>query len=308
MAYTGAITPNTGTDTLNDLTRDIELGILEAYERKTRFADLIRVDTIGGGAYAGRFIVEGKEDATDGALAEYASGTQVNVSAGTQDEIIVPLDRPQYESRRIDRWDEAVASYNVEAMNVRQLGTRLANAVDRKVGAAIEASSLAVGLVGNGNGTVIVNTDLPGGATAGATAEAKGKAIIETIYAAKATMEANDVYEDMYCALSPLDFQYLPQSLTIVDKDYTDMNGGLDIGDVKMVGGVTVFSTNNMPSTAGLVGLVFTSEAAGMVKLWDIKVEVNEQPDFLNAKLINAFFSNGVKPLRPQCAVSLKNV
>ena len=45
-----------------------------------------------------------------------------------------------------------------------------------------------------------------------------------------------------------------------------------------------------------------------MVKLWDIKVDINTQPDFLDAKLINAYFSNGMGALRPQCAVSIKNV
>jgi hypothetical protein len=45
-----------------------------------------------------------------------------------------------------------------------------------------------------------------------------------------------------------------------------------------------------------------------MVNLWDVQVDINTQPEFLNAKLINAYFSNGVAALRPQCAVSIKNV
>lgn len=308
MAYTGASTINTGTTTTNDLTRDITLDVLQAKERATRFMDLIRVDTLAGGASAGSFIVEGKEDTTNGNLASYTAGTQVNVNVGTQDEISISLDRPQYESRRIDAWDAAVARYDAISMNIRQLGTRLANAIDRKISAAIEASSLATGLVANGNGTVVTNTALPGGLAAATTAEGLGKEIIESIYAAVASMEANDVTDQVYVGMSPTNFQYLPQALTIVSSDYTSNNGGLDIGDVKMVGNAHVFKSNNLPSTAGLIALAFTSEAAGMVKLWDVKVDVNEQPDFLNAKLINAYFSNGVAALRPQCAVSIKNV
>jgi len=307
MAYTGASTPNIGTDTAANLTTDILLDVMQAFERKTRFKDLVRVDQLSGGASSGSFIVEGKEDITNGALAAYTAGNQVSVSNGTVDEINVPLDRPQYESRRIDKWDEAVARYDVSGMNVRQLGTRLANAVDRKIGAAIEASSLATGLVSNGNGTVVVNTALPGGLTAPTTPDALGKEIIESVYAAVAAMKANDVDDEIYVAMSPTNFQYLPQSLTIVDRDYTDANGGLDIGEVKMVGGATVFTTNNMPTTAGLIALAFTDEAAGLVNLWDVQVDINPQPEFLNAKLINAYFSNGVKPLRPACAVSIKN-
>jgi len=303
MAYVGATTPNIGTDTGNDLTRDITLDILQAFERKTRFVNLIRVDQLPEGAAAGSFIVEGKEDRDDGALTEYQAGTQVSVSNGTQDEIIIPLDRPQYESRRIDRWKEAVARYDTVGMNVRQLGTRLANAIDRKIAAAIEAASLSTGLVGNGDGTVIVNTDL----ASGTTPEDLGKALAESIYAAKAAMLENDVDDMTYCAVSPTWYSYLPQSLVVIDKDYTNGNGGYDTGEIKMVGGVSVFSTNNLPNTANLVGLVFTPEAAGMVKLWDIQIDINEQPDFLNAKLINSYYSNGVAALRPQCAVSIKS-
>ena len=320
MPYTGATSPLTGTTSAADLRRDITLDVLQAKDRQTRFADLLRVDTITGGASGGSFIIEGKEDATDITgtpyvsataathLPAYPKGTQVNVSNGTQDEIIIPLDRPQYESRRIDQWEQAIARYDTLSMNVRQLGKRLANAIDRKASAAIEAASLATGLVGNGNGTVIVNTALNGGVAAGATAALKGEALIESIYAAVAAMEANDVVDEVFVGMTPQNFQYLPQSLTIINSLYTADNGGLDIGDVKMVGNATVFKTNNMPTTAGLVALAFTKEAAGMVKLWDVKVDINPQPDFLNAKLINAYFSNGIAALRPQCSVSIKNI
>ncbi len=160
MAYDGSTTPNIGTDTLADLTRDITLDVLQAFERKTRFMNLLRVDTIPEGASAGSFIIEGKEDRDDGALTEYQAGTRVNVSNGTQDEIIVPLDRPQYESRRIDKFTQAVARYDTIAMNIRQLGTRLANAIDRKLSAGVYASSQATGLVANGDGSTVLNTTI----------------------------------------------------------------------------------------------------------------------------------------------------
>ena len=319
MPYTGASDVLTGTTSSADLKRDITIDVIEAKERQTRFADLIRVDTLGTGAAAGAFIIEGKEDAEDITgtpyvtataathLPSYPKGTQVNVSKGSQDEIVIPLDRPQYESRRIDKWEQAVARYDTLSMNVRQLGSRLANAIDRKVSAAIEASSLATGLVGNGDGSVVVNAVLNGGASAAATAELKGAALIESIYAAVAKLETNDNMEPVFVGMTPENFQYLPQALTIVSTDYTANNGGLDIGDVKMVGGATVFKSNNMPTTKGLVALAFTAEAAGLVKLWDVRVSINEQPEFLDAKLINAYFSNGCAALSPSCAVSIKS-
>jgi len=303
MAYEGNTNPNVGTDSAADLTRDITLDVLQAFERKTRFVNLLRTDTIPNGSAAGSFIIEGKEDRDDGALAEYPAGTQVNVSNGTQDEIIIPLDRPQYESRRIDKWKEAVARYDTVAMNVRQLGTRLANAIDRKAAAAVEAASLATGLVANGDGTVVTNTDL----ASGTTAEELGTALAESIYASVAAMQENDVEEQVYVAVSPTWYSYLPQTFNAVSKDFTNDNGGYDTGIIKMVGGAEVFSTNNLPDTAALVGLAFTSEAAGIAKLWDVQIDIDKEPAFLNAKLISAYFSNGIAALRAQCAVSIKS-
>ena len=269
--------------------------------------DKIYTQTINGGT-GGQFTIEGKEDTSATGTATYSAGSQVNITAGTQDERVINLDRPTYVARRIDRFDEAVANYDVMAMQNRQIGSKLANVIDRKISAAIEAASLATGLVGNGNGTVVVNTALPGGAAAATTAEGLGNEIIESIYAAVAAIRASDDFGDVYVGISPTNFQYLPQSLKIVDNSYTSGNGGLDSGTVAMVGGAKVFQTNNLPATAGLIALAFTEQAAGMVKLWDVQTKISEQPDFLDAKLITAYFSNGCGALRANSAVSIKNV
>ena len=269
--------------------------------------DKVYTQTINGGT-GGQFTIEGKEDTSSTGTATYSAGTQVNITAGTQDERVINLDRPTYVARRIDRFDEAVANYDVMSMQNRQIGSKLANVIDRKLSAAVEAASLATGVAGNGNGTVVVNTALPSGAAAATTAEGLGNEIIESIYAAVAAIRGSDDYNDVYVAISPANFQYLPQSLKIVSKDYNGSNGGLDTGTTAMVGGAKVFETNNLPSTAGLIALAFTEQAAGMVKLWDVQTKISEQPDFLDAKLITAYFSNGCGSLRPNSACSIKNV
>lgn len=308
MAYTGITTPNTGTDTAATLSRDVYVGVLAAYLRQVKFADKITTRVISSGTGA-QFIVEGKEDAVDTNVVSYPlTGTQVDVTGSTQDEIVINLDRPQYIARRIDKFEEATAVYDVVPMNLNQIGSKLANVVDRKSSAGIEAASLATGLVGNGNGTVVVNTSLPGGAAAAVTASGLGDEIIESIYASVAALEANDNTEEVFVALTPTNFQYLPQSLNIVSSDFTGGNGGLDTGIVKLVGNAKVFSSNNLPTTAGLIALAWTREAAGCVKLWDVKTKITEQEEFLDAKLITAYFSNGIAALKPSAAVSIKNV
>jgi len=308
MAYTGASTPNIGTTTgLNPLNRTIHVDVLMAYERKTGFVDKVYTQTIQGGTGA-QFTIEGKEDIDATNTALYAAGGQVNITTGTQDERIINLDRPTYVARRIDKFDEAVANYDVMGMQIRQIGSKLKNVVDRKVAAAVEAASLSTGLVGNGGGGVIVNTALPGGVNQAVSAELKGVAIVESIYAALAVIKTNDSDEEIFIGMKPAYFQYLPQSLKIVSTDFSGNNGGLDSGSVAMVGGASVFQTNNMPATAGLVALAFGKDAAGLVKLWDVNTKITEQADFLDAKLVTAYFANGVAPLSPACAVSIKNV
>jgi hypothetical protein len=161
MAYTGSTTPNVGTTSTATLSRDVYADTILSYKRKTIFMDKVYTQTISGGTGA-QFIIEGKEDTSATGSATYSAGGQVDVGNGTQDQRVINLDRPTYVARRVDKFDEAVANHDVIAMQVRQIGSKLANVIDRKISAAIEASSLATGLAGNSNGAVVVNTALPG--------------------------------------------------------------------------------------------------------------------------------------------------
>ena len=308
MAYTGASTTNVGSTSAATLSRDVYLDTLQAFTRNLIFVPYLYTQTIQNGT-GGQFIVEGKMDAADNNIASYSTGTQVSVTAGTQDQRIINLDRPQYEARRIDRFDESVANYDVIAMQVRQMSANLAAKVDRKCAAAIEAASLATGLASNGNGTVVVNAKLLGGASAATTPSTLGDELAASIFAAAAAIRATDDMSDAYVAVNPQQYSFLVQSARATYGEYMDgMNGGYNTGKVMMIGGVTVLQTNQLPSTAGLIGLVFTSQAAGLVKLWDVQSKISEQPDFLDAKLITASFANGVGTLRANSAVSIKNV
>lgn len=307
MGYTGATTPNTGSDSTNTLSRDVQLDVVEAYTRKMVVTPLLWTKSIEGGT-GGQFIIEGKEDATDADVATYSAGAQVDVTNGTQDEIVINLDRPQYVARRIDKWSQAVANYDTVAMNVRQVGAKLGAFVERKAIAAIEASSLATGLVGNGDGTVVVNTAMPGGEGEGTTAVEFGNAIADSIYEAVNAIRENDDDSEVYILLNPTNYSYVARSDRANNADFTNGNGGFDSGIAKEVGGAILLRSNDMPSTAGLIGLAFTYQSAGIVKLWDIQSKLTEQADFLDAKLLTAYFSNGMGALRAGSTVSIKNV
>lgn len=300
MAYTGATTPNVGSDTTNTLSRDVQLDVIEAYTRKMVVAPLLWTKTIQNGT-GGQFIIEGKEDATNAGVTTYTAGAQVDVTNGTQDEIVINLDRPQYVARRIDKWSEAVANYDTVAMNVRQVGSKLGAFVERKAIAAVEASSLATGLVGNGNGIVTVSAAMGTG-----TPVERGNAIADAIYATVAKIRENDDDSMVYIVMSPTNYSYVVRSDRATNADFTNGNGGFDTGVVKQVSGAVILQSNDMPATAGLVALAFTYQSAGIVKLWDVQSKITEQADFLDAKLLTAYFSNGMGALRAGSTASLK--
>jgi len=303
-AFDGASTPNTGTDTSNTLSRDIHVGVLESFKRRPTVADMIDSRTVSGGTGA-QFTVEGKEDDVDTGVDNYVAGSKIKVSNGTQDELVINLDRPQYVARRIDDWDAAVANYDVMAMNQRQVGSKLLNVVDRKAVAAVKLSAAATtNLVNNGTNTVVSATAI----ASGATPEARGDALAGAIYEASASIRENDDFGELYAIMTPSNYNLLVQSNKAVNADFTNGNGGFDSGTVYQIGGITMVQTNNFPADAGLECIVFGEQAAGIVKLWDIKTKVVDDPDYLSAKRLQAFFSNGMAPLRPQSACQIVSV
>ena len=308
MAYTGVGTINTGTTSAGDLSRDVQLDVLASFQRSLVFAQLLYKKQVPDGASGAQFIIEGKEDDADTGLATYTAGAQVDITNGTQDERLIALDRPFYQARRIDRWDAVVANYDSIGMNVRQMGAKLGASIDRKAAAAVEAASLATGLANNGNGVVVTNTALPGGLAAATTAAGLGNEIAESIFASVAAIRDNDDEGDVYIVMNPTNYSYLVQSDRAVNSDFTNGNGGFDTGSVKTVGGAYVFQSNNVPATAGLIALAFTEQAAGISELWGVQSKIGEQQEFLDAKLLTAYYSNGMGVLRANSAVSIKNV
>lgn len=303
MAYIGAGIINAGTETNTDLRTEMELAVMSAFESGNKFIPLIERKMLVESP-TGRFIIEGKEDRDDNNLAEYGRGTQVDITEGSQDEVYVNCDRPTYVARRIDKFEQKTSSIDIVSMYSKQMGSKLAGSIDRKIASAIELSSLSTGLVSNGDGTVVLNHAI----ASGATAIEKGDALCDAIWTAVSALQENDVMDtDIYVAVSPTNYGYLGQSSRGINKDYTNSNGDYAEGTIERVAGAIIVPTNNMPKTAGLEALMFTSEAVGFVEVWDITVSSDNQIDFLDASLITASYANGVAPLRPACAVSIKS-
>ena len=311
MAYTGAATIITGTDSSSDLSRDIYIETLEAFNRSLIGLNHVRRQSIATGK-SGQFIIGGKtSEATT--PAEYARGTQVAVQDADFDERTIILARPQYEARRIDQFEERVAHYDVRSVITNQMGESLGNKVDRQVFDTILSAALDIDIAGNTASSALVSNPAAGAITAityTGTAQQKGDLLAEAIFEAAAHLRGNDVMETPVCVLSPMDYSYLVQSTKSVNADYTSGNGGYDSGSVMMVAGVKVLQSNNLKGNKGattsakLLGLVFTPEAAGVLELIGMTTNQEKQIDFLDSTLMTAYYANGMGVLRPECAVA----
>lgn len=315
MAYTGAATIITGADSTSDLSRDIYIETLEAFNRTLIGLNNVRRQSITSGK-AGQFIIGGKTS-TATTPAEYARGTQVAVQDAEFDERTIVLARPQYEARRIDQFEERIAHYDVRSVITNQMGESLGNKVDRQVFDTIISAALDIDVTGNTASSALVGNPNAGSIAAityTGSAEEKGDLLAGAIFEAAAHLRENDVMETPVCVLSPMDYSYLVQSTKSVNADYTSENGGYDSGKIMQVAGVTVLQSNNIKGNLGattsakLLGLVFTPEAAGVLELIGMTTNQEKQIDFLDSTLMTAYYANGMGVLRPECAVAFLSV
>ena len=132
-----------------------------------------------------------------------------------------------------------------------------------------------------------------------------GIALMESIYECGAGVRANDYNGELYCVVSPTNYNALVLSEILVNSDVTSSNGGLDTGRIGLVGNIKVIESNNLPATANLEALVFGKEAVGVLELVGLKTNQKEQIDFLDATLMTAYYDYGIGTLRPDVACKI---
>lgn len=313
MAYAGAAPILDGATTTNDLSRDIYIETLEAFNRRNVFMALVMVQTIATGK-SGQFIIGGKTDGSD--TATYARGTQIDVSDAELDERTIVLERPVYTAKRVDQFEERVAHYDVRGPITTMMGETLSYKVDIKIADTVFLASQGAGANAPVAGNPGPNANIVLAALTTPTAMEKGDQLAEAIFEAKAVLEENDDYGEAVAVVSPQDYGFLVQSGQAVNADYTSGNGGYDTGTVMQVAGVRIVSSNNLKGSNGaalgttekLRGLVFTMDCAGVLELIGLKTNQEDQIDFLDSTLMTAYYAIGSGVLRPESAVAILDV
>jgi len=158
---------------------------------------------------------------------------------------------------------------------------------------------------------------------------AKADALATAIFEAQAKFDNAYVpeTEEKFCILRPKDYYDLlsgtqTSGFSVINRDYNGSGSYAD-GTVLKIGGVTILKSPNLPGTniadpgsttdingyhfgdfSGTVGVIFSADAIGVVRLLGLGVQTDYQVE-RQGTLMVARQSIGIGSLRPECAVEL---
>jgi ribosomal protein S8E len=250
---------------------------IAAVERKNVFKELCTVQTIMSG-FSHRFNVMGTGIDTD--VSSFALGSnpaETQLSVNKRD---ITVDRTLTSRKKIDNWEKKAANFDMVSAAVDQNATSMAIKIDKLVVAELNtAMGEAQLLAEDGSGKVV--QDSAGEVTdtvigTGTTAEAKGDALLEAMFAAGSVLEGKDqVGKQRYFVTSPTMYDKLVLSKKGVNADYNSgANGSIAEGNVLTIDGVQILKSNNLdtaPSNISvgttLAGWFFTEDVIGITEL-----------------------------------------
>ena len=229
-------------------------------------------------------------------------------------ERVILIEDLQYISTFVDNYEEKMAHFEIRGELAKRSGEALATKIDKQIFTTVLAATQATGIAGQPNGFEVNNDAI----TTGATAELKGDAILDAIFAADAHLDSNDVSGDPIFVTDPINYYNLVQSAKAVNRDFNGdgSNGSIAKGNVLQIAGIKVimsnhFGKNAVVSVGGvnkrLQGLLFTMDAVGVVKLMDVSSEANYVPQQLGT-LMTSTYALGMGILNPGSAVAITAV
>ncbi len=247
---------------------------------------------------------------SDSDVATHTPGADVSTTDMPDNERVILIEDLQYVSTLVDNYEEKMAHFEIRGELAKRSGEALATKIDKQVFTTVLAATQAAGVAAQPDGFEVNNDDIIDGATA----EAKGDAILATIFAAKAHLEANDVTGDPIFVTDPINYFNVVQSAKAVNRDFNDGgNGSISKGNVIQVAGISIVMSNHFGkdttvdvggTNKKLQGLLFTSDAVGVVKLMDVSSESNYIPEKLGT-LMTSTYALGMGVLNPGASVAI---
>lgn len=254
--------------------------------------------------------------------AYHTPGAEITGLNVNHNEVVVTIDQLLISHAFIADIDEAMNHYDVRAPYSTEMGRKLANETDKNIMQELVLSARAGANVadsGYPGGTEIESDDFKndGGVSGSADAAAQAIALTEGLFAAAQALDENDApEEERYAVFSPQEYYVLFNNTDLINSRFGGQ-GSIATGDIFQVAGINILKSNNVPHTdtslatyhgvdaTKTVGLVWTPQAVGTVKLLDLSLQM-EYDIRRQGTLMVARYAMGHGKIRPECAVELK--
>ena len=288
--------------------------VLSAFRKATVFESLHTVRTIQSGKSA-QFPIIGTSS-----TAYHTPGNQLTGTAIKHAEATVLIDDKLVSNVFVADIDEAKNHYDFRSEYTTQMGNALAYTFDKNVAAMVAKAART---------STNFNTDLPGGtqvniaAASSAKANITGAQLATALFSSAQQLDENDVpQEGRVCVLAPREYYKLVQETNVINRDWGGQ-GAYGDGKVFRVAGIDIVMSNHLPTTnrsaatgesndysanfTNNVGLVFTKQAVGTVKLMDLKMEQtgSDVHALWQGTFMVGSMALGTGILRPDCAVEI---
>lgn len=281
--------------------------VLSAFELKNMALQMVKVRTISGGK-SSQFITTGRADEAN--VAAHTPGTDVTTNILLSNEKTITITSRYYYSSFLDDLEQKLAQFEIRGELAKQHAEVLSTKIDRAVFKLIWDARLTTPQAGQTAAVSVTNAVI----LSGATAEAKGDAILDAVFSAQAALDANDVpMEGRQFVTKPVHYYNLVQSAKAVNRDFNGMdNGSIGGGRVLNIAGLSVVQSNHLPiletdglTATNLCGMIFTQDVVGVVKAMDITSEENYIPEKLGS-LLTSYYAMGMGILNPSPLAVIK--
>lgn len=280
--------------------------VLSAFIATNMMEKFVHTKTLTSGESM-RFPVIGTGKSSD--VKTHTAGTEIDINTGEAGERVIVIGALEYDSRFIDNKQAKVLDFDITSPFTKQLGQSLAQKLDKVLFALLPVAdrdvTKSLGVAGQGDGAVLINTDI----ASATTQKERGDAIVESIFQANVKMnEKNVPQEGRVCVLTASDWYAVSQATNTRNKDFQSKNGGIDSfsGDVIHIGNTMVIWSNNLTLTTGDIGWLFTADAIGLVKFINIITE-SEYMKLRFGNVITARYCYGADILNPACVVGIRD-
>ena len=305
MSYNSSQGIGTGRAASGHSDRDLAIKVfsgevLTAFESANIFLGKVQTRTIKSGKSASFAVIGKYESAVD----THVPGTDITPNLINAGERVIEIDDLKYASVFVDNFEEAMQHYETRSQYSTEMGRRLAKTVDQAIIAQLDACVAGSNNGGKdtngGEGQPAAQTAITIDTAAATTSGTKGDAIIAALFDSQTAMDEDDIPGDRNVVMSPKNYNRLVQS-GAVHKDMTTGNGGIDSGKVTQIAGHNIMVSNNINENDIYM---FTQNAVGVVKLLDVKSEVNYIPEKLG-DLMTSSYAMGFGVLNNGCVVKM---